>query len=114
MADEYRREIIEEDLECSSSSFDESSDESDDEKDQIGSPAAQRERMGVRPYQFEPEGGEDDRGSDSENERPEQEIVGDEWFVRLIICICTLVASMWFFINIYDIYVRNYIFSRMH
>ena len=97
MADEYRREIIEEDLECSSSSFDESSDETDDERDQTDAPAAQRERIGVRPYQFEPEGGEDDRRSDLENERPEQEIVGDEWFVRLI-CICTFVASMWFFI----------------
>ena len=43
MANEYRREIIEEDLEGSTSSFDESSDETDDKRDQIDAPATQHE-----------------------------------------------------------------------
>ena len=80
MADAYQRDNIEENLECSSSSFEESRDGSDEET-QSDNPATQREQLGVRPYRFEPERDENVSGSDSENEG--QEIVGDEWFVRL-------------------------------
>ena len=80
MADAYQRDNIEENLECSSSSFEESSNGSDEETPS-NNPATQREQPGVRPYRFQPERNEDVSGSDSENEG--QGLVGDEWFVRL-------------------------------
>ena len=113
MADAYQQDNIEENLECSSSSFEESSDGSDEETPS-NNPATQREQLGVRPYRFEPERNEDVSGSDSENEG--QGLVGDEWFVRLfayffdflLFLIWQKVAKM----SITNMFLQNWLISR--
>lgn len=68
MADRIESDFSEDDLACSSSSFDETSDESNTDQ-QEGDFSPRSDRPGVRPYQFEPvRGPESSEGSDPESE----------------------------------------------
>ena len=85
MADRIYSDFSEDDLECSSSSFEEDSGESslDEEEDRL---ELRFQRPDVRPYQFEParnvENGDVDDGSDNSDLDPEMR---DNWYFFFII-----------------------------
>ena len=85
MADRVHSDFSEDDLECSSSSFEEDSGESSLDEEE-GRLELRFQRPDVRPYQFEParnvENGDVDDGSDNSDLDPEMR---DNWYFFFII-----------------------------
>ena len=81
MADELNYGALNEELYCSSSSFEENSDDSSiySDTDDLGNDLVP---LGIRPYQFEPVK-QSETSSESEDDEARREIIGDEWFVPI-------------------------------